>query len=403
MYKLLSFGVESVFVGGAKIQTTVFRKFVKLSIWAVTNLYDDTETNVLTISALVFGLPLEPSSTSNSSSNISTTTTNLVNARTGCKIWHPKRFRRHWIKAGNGTQDNGRLQFRANSLLGDMMYSTTEEDFQAQWAHFQGKFQQHTKFLKYFEGQWMPKKELWDAIFSTNNYVESYHSNMKTHYLGKSRNLRVDRIVYTLATQLVNDYRWDAMRVDYGGARVALSQTTYQVTIENSSVSDCTCPVATGLCKHIFLVSIVALVPYSLRHFPATRPPTTTTTHRSVSNNVDSSVTEELKASLLLDNKEQMLILGARLNKEMALAGERLTTNGDYEYVLNGMKLLLQRFEKVNHPNAGPSKQSLVIIIQLSVVYITIKTLVYITMKTLIFLAAGSEVEVEKKVPQWFT
>jgi hypothetical protein len=122
-------------------------------------------------------------------------------------------------------------------------------------------------------------------------------------------------------------------------------------------VSDCSCPAAIGLCKHLFLVSIVALVPYSLRHTPATRPPTTTTTttNRPVSNNVNSSVTEEFKASLLLDNKEQMHVLGARLNKEMALAEERLTTNSDYEYVLNGMKLLLQRFEKVNHPNAGPA------------------------------------------------
>ncbi|KAI8328188.1 hypothetical protein BC941DRAFT_477109 [Chlamydoabsidia padenii] len=41
-------------------------------------------------------------------------------------------------------------------------------------------------------------------------------------YLGKSRNLQVDRIVYILATQMINDYRWASMRVNWGAETITL-------------------------------------------------------------------------------------------------------------------------------------------------------------------------------------
>jgi hypothetical protein len=47
---------------------------------------------------------------------------------------------------------------------------------------------------------------------------------LKRDYLGKSRNLRIDRIVYILVTKMTPDYRWEAMRVFYGFARVTLKE-----------------------------------------------------------------------------------------------------------------------------------------------------------------------------------
>jgi hypothetical protein len=49
----------------------------------------------------------------------------------------------------------------------------------------------------------------------------------------------VDRIVYILATQLVNDYRWDAMRVHYGGARVVLSRQETKSLRLAEGIEDC--------------------------------------------------------------------------------------------------------------------------------------------------------------------
>ncbi|CAO3593735.1 unnamed protein product [Absidia cylindrospora] len=51
-----------------------------------------------------------------------------------------------------------------------------------------------------------------DATLEANNYVEVYHSKLKS----KSRNLGVDRIILILATQMVNDYRWATMMVNDG-------------------------------------------------------------------------------------------------------------------------------------------------------------------------------------------
>lgn len=55
-----------------------------------------------------------------------------------------------------------------------------------------------------------------DATFDTNNYIESYHNQLKSFYIGRTRNKRVDRIVYILSQVVINDYRQDALQVQLG-------------------------------------------------------------------------------------------------------------------------------------------------------------------------------------------
>lgn len=58
----------------------------------------------------------------------------------------------------------------------------------------------------------IPKKELWvkvwekDATFNTNNYIESYHNQLKLFYFCQSRNTHVDRIVNILSQLVVAEY-----------------------------------------------------------------------------------------------------------------------------------------------------------------------------------------------------
>jgi hypothetical protein len=55
-----------------------------------------------------------------------------------------------------------------------------------------------------------------DATFDTNNYIESYHNQLKTFYFGRTRNSRVDRIIYILSQVVINDYRQEALQVQFG-------------------------------------------------------------------------------------------------------------------------------------------------------------------------------------------
>ncbi|KAI7846565.1 hypothetical protein BDC45DRAFT_404883, partial [Circinella umbellata] len=52
--------------------------------------------------------------------------------------------------------------------------------------------------------------------FNTNNLIESWHSHLKTVYLGRSRNHRVDRIIYILAEKVELDFRRDAYQIRHG-------------------------------------------------------------------------------------------------------------------------------------------------------------------------------------------
>lgn len=55
-----------------------------------------------------------------------------------------------------------------------------------------------------------------NAVFHTNNLIESYHNQLKRFYLGRSRNHRVDRIIYLLSQVVALDYRQEALQLSLG-------------------------------------------------------------------------------------------------------------------------------------------------------------------------------------------
>lgn len=46
--------------------------------------------------------------------------------------------------------------------------------------------------------------------------IESYHNQLKSFYLTRSRNKRVDRVVYTLVNVVLCDYRTEHVQVELG-------------------------------------------------------------------------------------------------------------------------------------------------------------------------------------------
>lgn len=115
-------------------------------------------------------------------------------------------------------------------MLNKMMYADNEDDFVTSYNDFCVSFSEHKKFIAYFDTTWVRRKELWskawrkEASFDTNNLIETYHNQLKTYYLGRSRSLRVDKLIYMLSQMVTLDYRQDAIKVMCGFKKMNLTK-----------------------------------------------------------------------------------------------------------------------------------------------------------------------------------
>ncbi|SAM02144.1 hypothetical protein [Absidia glauca] len=119
------------------------------------------------------------------------------------------------------------------------------------------------------------KKELWakayrqvctnvDARFHTNNLIESYHNQLKTLYLGRKRQNRMDHTIYILSQVMIADYRLEAL---YSCRSFTNLEVIYQLIVSQSGyVSSCSCLVVSGICKHMVLLSRIKVIPYYANH-----------------------------------------------------------------------------------------------------------------------------------------
>ncbi|KAG1057085.1 hypothetical protein G6F43_001058 [Rhizopus delemar] len=81
-------------------------------------------------------------------------------------------------------------------------------------AAFQLDYGDQSKFMDYFTRNWYTKDKMkvWSRSFKgrqyshmlTNNYIESWHNQLKTVFLGRVRNKRLDKLVFVL----VNDVEY---------------------------------------------------------------------------------------------------------------------------------------------------------------------------------------------------
>lgn len=89
-------------------------------------------------------------------------------------------------------------------------------------------------FVKYFVDNWFntAKYRVWSRAFHqlefshmlTNNYIESWHKKLKTCFLGRSRNKRLDCLVYILTDDVELYYKGEARRVITGSGPTTKSQ-----------------------------------------------------------------------------------------------------------------------------------------------------------------------------------
>ncbi|KAI7869244.1 hypothetical protein BDF14DRAFT_1723092, partial [Spinellus fusiger] len=108
-------------------------------------------------------------------------------------------------------------------LISNLMYAQTIEIFDSAWEKFKSECEeQFPIFFNYFKKMSFERKDFWSkawrpaASFHTNSMIESYHNQLKSFYLTRPRNKRVDRVVYTLSKLVVCDYRTEHAQVELG-------------------------------------------------------------------------------------------------------------------------------------------------------------------------------------------
>ncbi|KAL0073619.1 hypothetical protein F4703DRAFT_1745935, partial [Phycomyces blakesleeanus] len=125
------------------------------------------------------------------------------------------------------------------AALNLIMHSNNEADYNAHWQKFRLDYGMQFPVLKsYMEVTWEPKKKSWvkawrqaysilffclDTICHTNNLIESYHNQLKSFYLGRSRDCRIDKIVYILSQLAERDYRQDTLETYFDIKSIRLS------------------------------------------------------------------------------------------------------------------------------------------------------------------------------------
>ncbi|SAM01214.1 hypothetical protein [Absidia glauca] len=99
----------------------------------------------------------------------------------------------------------------------------------------------------------------------------------------------MDRTIYILSQVMIADYRLEDVQVFYKIKQFSLTRSEkmaknraeklyscrsftnpeviYQVIVSQSGyVSSCSCPVVSGICKHMFLLSRIKVIPYHANH-----------------------------------------------------------------------------------------------------------------------------------------
>jgi transposase-like protein len=107
--------------------------------------------------------------------------------------------------------------------LKSIMYEKSVHTFNNNLEIFYEKWSNYAEFINYFKNEWGTdeKKKMWSAAFqpeiftnmATNNYIESWHNQLKSTYLKRQRNRRIDRLIYILTEDVAIDLKMDLARL----------------------------------------------------------------------------------------------------------------------------------------------------------------------------------------------
>ncbi|KAG2200827.1 hypothetical protein INT47_001358 [Mucor saturninus] len=121
------------------------------------------------------------------------------------------------------THHNNTVQSKIIADLKAMMWERDRPVFTRELTAFISENSAYPAFLQYFNSQYLENNAFmrWFAAYQpamytnmeTNNYVESWHNQLKTTYLGRKRNRRVDRLVFVLVKDVLSKYGNNISRI----------------------------------------------------------------------------------------------------------------------------------------------------------------------------------------------
>jgi hypothetical protein len=98
------------------------------------------------------------------------------------------------------------------SYLIKMIYEQDIEQFHQQINEFQERYKDEVRFLDYFKKSWCDeqKMKIWSRAYHerqfahvlTNYYIESWHNQLKTFFLNRSKNKCLDKLVFILTNDV---------------------------------------------------------------------------------------------------------------------------------------------------------------------------------------------------------
>lgn len=145
----------------------------------------------------------------------------------GRALWHNLNTR----VTGEAAKDDRKAMM---SHLKDIMWKKDPAEARSQLLAFQSAYSTQPTFLEYFNRQWVKEGrfEKWTAAhqpnfetnMETNNYVESWHNQLKTFYLERRRNRRVDRLIYILVQDVQFDMEHNVERATHNIGRMSAAE-----------------------------------------------------------------------------------------------------------------------------------------------------------------------------------
>ncbi|EIE84655.1 hypothetical protein RO3G_09365 [Rhizopus delemar RA 99-880] len=129
-------------------------------------------------------------------------------------------------KVKNSPEHSNAKVVRGNIMsdLQSIMYETTCAIVVEKVRTFREKWTaQQPQFVEYFEDKWLALDgyKRWSAAYvieehqnmRTNNYIESWHKQLKSVYLKRIKNRRLDRLIFILVNEVENDMKLEEARV----------------------------------------------------------------------------------------------------------------------------------------------------------------------------------------------
>ncbi|OAD68351.1 hypothetical protein PHYBLDRAFT_68897 [Phycomyces blakesleeanus NRRL 1555(-)] len=139
------------------------------------------------------------------------------------------------VKTGNTAAQNRLVRGEMMAFLKHIIYEEHIVVFLDKIANFIGRYQQsQPDFVQYFETNWctMTKYCVWSRAFHqlefshmlTNNYINSWHNQLKTHFLGHSRNKRFDRLIFILTNEVEFYFKEESIRINMHSGPMTTAQ-----------------------------------------------------------------------------------------------------------------------------------------------------------------------------------